>query len=813
MKTPTLLQLCLFITTLGFSQTNLTEGDIAITGFNSEDPDQFSFVILTDITNGTSINFTDKGWVSAGGFPLNSDGKPKTEGIVIWTATSDLPCGTEIIVSETATDSGIYTATVGEAKEEPSDLGFALASNNSDQIIAFQGTNVAPTMLFAIHFGSDTGWTDAKDSSNTNDPNNSEVPAGLTDGVNAVYLGNLNNAYYNCSANQDQTLILESVVNPLNWVGKKTVPQTLGGCTYTCSSARSCIGATTTWDGFTWDNGLPKLTNKAIISGNYSTSVASFKCCNLTVNSGITLTVENNTYIEVENDVIINGNLTVENRGNFVQNDQLGIFIVNPPGTAILNKESAVKSKWYHYTYWSSPVEETSIDQVFANVDDDRRFYFEAYNFIDNNGDDTDDNGDDWQLAKGSDIMLPGTGYACTSSRSNTFPATDKISFKGSFNTGDVTTAIAVNPQNSGYAWNLIGNPYPSAIDFVAFQQANATVIDGAAYFWSQATEHHESHVGNQQSNFHQNDYATYTIGSGGAAGASKKTPGKYISTGQSFFVPGLKNGTVKFTNAMRMADNTSNSHFFKTGNHSKAPEVTANKLWLNLTSDTGIFSQILVAYADGATNKNDGLAYDAKRLINENYTAILYSTIAQDMNKYVVQGKHVKSINEDEIIKLGFSTNLEASMNYELTIDHVEGDFLTSHTVYLVDHLLNISHKLKEPNSLNGAAYTFTSEIGEFNNRFEVVFKNHSLTVNKNTANHNFVKITALENNHIQFNISKKLKIKTITIYDIYGRTLYQLQGKHNIETYHLPQISPVFIAKVALSNHTTITKKVIKN
>lgn len=43
------------------AQTILSPGDIAFTSFQSTNPDQFSFVILTDIQSGTEINFTDSG--------------------------------------------------------------------------------------------------------------------------------------------------------------------------------------------------------------------------------------------------------------------------------------------------------------------------------------------------------------------------------------------------------------------------------------------------------------------------------------------------------------------------------------------------------------------------------------------------------------------------------------------------------------------------------------------------------------------------------------------------------------------------------
>lgn len=43
------------------AQTTLVAGDIAIVGYNSDDPtnDDFSFILLKDISSGTTINFTD----------------------------------------------------------------------------------------------------------------------------------------------------------------------------------------------------------------------------------------------------------------------------------------------------------------------------------------------------------------------------------------------------------------------------------------------------------------------------------------------------------------------------------------------------------------------------------------------------------------------------------------------------------------------------------------------------------------------------------------------------------------------------------
>ena len=48
--------------------TVLSPGDIAIVQYNSTTTDSFSFVFLRDVEAGTNVNFTDNGWLAAGGF-------------------------------------------------------------------------------------------------------------------------------------------------------------------------------------------------------------------------------------------------------------------------------------------------------------------------------------------------------------------------------------------------------------------------------------------------------------------------------------------------------------------------------------------------------------------------------------------------------------------------------------------------------------------------------------------------------------------------------------------------------------------------
>ncbi|KJD31291.1 hypothetical protein PK35_15780 [Tamlana nanhaiensis] len=573
-----------------------------------------------------------------------------------------------------------------------------------------------------------------------------------------------------------------------------------------------CPGGTITWDGTNWSNGTgPDLTISAVLDNVYNTSThGSFSACSLVVNGN--LNVGNGTFVEVENDVTINGNIVVETQGNFVQNDDAGLFTLT--GTARVNKLTAPKDQWYFYTYWSSPVVDETIGNVFPDVDGDRRFWFNGANFVDTNGDDIDDDNNDWQYAYGGDTMIPGVGYAVTESRffPSGFGASGTAAFEGEFNTGDVPVPIYTNAANVAPAqnWNFIGNPYPSAIDFDAFYAANSSVVEGAAYFWSQASPPDAGNAGNQNLNFSKNDYAIYSTGSGGVAtspGGEGTIPLQYIPTGQGFFIAGVgAGGTATFTNAMRMADNSSNSQFFKTSG-SKGKSFTGNRLWVNLTSDNGVFNQILVAYVDGATNGMDALAYDAPRLSIHELPAALYTSIENESTKFAIQGKPTSSLTNDEIIKLGFSTKINQPTIYSLSLANFEGEFLGNNAVILKDNLLNKVH------NLSNSDYSFTSETGVYNDRFEIVFNETVLTAETFEAQTSQLDIINLENDNIRFSVSGNETIKSVKIFDLVGRQLYNLKGKNQSETYQLSELkNKIYIAKVELNSGKIINKKAIK-
>ena len=234
--------------------------------------------------------------------------------------------------------------------------------------------------------------------------------------------------------------------------------------------------------------------------------------------------------------------------------------------------------------------------------------------------------------------------------------------------------------------------------------------------------------------------------------------------------------------------------------NHQFIKTLTAeenHRIWLNLVSETGTdINQILVGYIDGATNevdtKYDGLAYG-------NTGSQLYTTI--DGGYYVIQGRTLPFQVTDEV-PLGFKCATAGTYSIKLT--DMDGLFLDNQNVFIRDNLTGTDTNIKL------APYTFTSEMGVYDERFKIVYA-QALGVSSNNFNENSV---IVYKNTDVFHVSTKgIVMKEILVYDVSGRLIYKLSNINDTTTVlkGLSQTKQVLFLKIISDENKSVTVKVI--
>lgn len=531
-------------------------------------------------------------------------------------------------------------------------------------------------------------------------------------------------------------------------------------------SFTSISAQTTTWDGATWDLGAPDSTKDAIFNANY-TSVIDFSAKTVlvtnnalvTISSGHTLTVENNI------DIAAGSSLVFENNASLVQ--------VNP--TAITNgnitfKRNATPMRQFEYTYWSSPVAGQTLVGFSPLTVSDR---FHSFNTTTNS----------WVNENGTNTMIPGKGYAIMAPEPYTStPQIFNGEFIGNPNNGDITAGVVIHdPALLDY--NLLGNPYPSAISVVTL--INNTTL-GTLYFWT-----HNTAITNNA--FSSNDYAIRTKFVGTQAVTGGTVPGAYVSAGQGFFASSSATGTITFTNAMRVTGN--NSQFFKnTENTQVDPQYYY--AWLNMTNTGGAFKQLAFGYEEGATNGYDfGTDAAAAPGTFINFYSLIGSTA------YAIQGRAFPWTINDQI-PLGYSTTIVGP--FDITLDHNDA-FFDSKDIFLEDTTTGTAHNLKT------GPYTFNTAIGTFNSRFVIHYVNPFLANEAHVLDPNTIAASA-KNNVITVE-STVVKIKSVEVYDLLGRLLFETRDL-NQNQYVISSLTAKnqgLALKIKLENNQTVVKKLM--
>ena len=323
------------------------------------------------------------------------------------------------------------------------------------------------------------------------------------------------------------------------------------------------------------------------------------------------------------------------------------------------------------YNYWSSPITTGNVSVLGGNK------YF--YNPSSATSSTVEGLRAGWLSASGA--MTNGRGYIAT--------ASGTVTFNGTANNG----GVSYGPLSLGAFtnFNLIGNPYPSAISASAFVAANPQINGSALYFWDDD--------GTSGTGWTSSDYAVWNnLGFVSGPNSGTLFTGN-IASAQGFFVDATAATSAQFNNSMRTAVNNA---FFE--------EQAIERLWISVTTAANDYNETLIAFKDDATDDADQ-QYDAKKMRGNEQIA-LYSVIGNE--DYAIQA--LPKLNSDKMLPLGIDAPVSGQQTLRLKqIEHIPA----SAQVILEDTKLGVFQNLR-----TNPIYVYNFESTTDSDRFRLHFK-----------------------------------------------------------------------------------------
>lgn len=576
------------------------------------------------------------------------------------------------------------------------------------------------------------------------------------------------------NATTNQTFNLVSVTN--------------GACANpTPSSTTITIGGTSTYAGGTWSNGLPNNNGmSAVIAEDYDTAAGNISACNCTVNSGATLTVSADTFVEVLNEVINNGKLVVKSDGNLKQVN--AVLNTTPIEVRRLHTLTAARKE---YNFLSSPVAGQNMKTIFGNnaanvpfvtvLKESTNSYVNAV-------------AADYEVkAKGFSVREPRVAYVDLSG--DNLPV-DVAQYKGVPNNGDISLVFPTYTTGRGY--NLAGNPYPSNLDLIElYANSTTALIDPTFRFWDNSVNDIYTQMGGayQGYSYALFNAATDTDGFGIAAPGNgtgpkgTKIPNRVIKVSQAFMVRATGAGAqLNYNNSMRRTSNTDTVFFGKSSDR--------NRYRLQLVKPDGLTIQNGIAYFEAG--KTD-FGKEDSRIPNSSASDALFS-FAGDA-KVVINGR--SAFTTGDIVQLGLRHFTAGT--YKIQAVDREGVFANGQSVYLKDKQLGVIADLTEGD------YVFTSEAGEFTNRFEIVYlKEQKLATAQSVKNG----IEVYRDHNSDFVVrSQAGNLEYLELYDASGRLLHTVKGKSNEIRFNAESLlNGMYLLKAKAKDGDYFTKKIRK-
>lgn len=490
------------------------------------------------------------------------------------------------------------------------------------------------------------------------------------------------------------------------------------------------------------------------------------------------VTLNNGAGCVASSAITISGYLTLTS-GQFISLGNLTINL-NAGGIAgsgsgsilgIINTKKSVPSTKYHYisspflgannfTQWN--------DDITISLGQYKNLYYYNESVVDA------DKAAGWTpVGSVTDLIQSMKGYAMYFNS-----ATVVLDESGTYTHGATPSNVSLSNNPSAVTgsdgWHLIGNPYPSTLDWDAAGWTK-TNVGSAIYFWDPANDR----------------YATYVGGIGTNGGT------QYIPAMQAYWVKVSVSGgtgTLGMTNNVRSATATTPSLW--------RVAAQQNTLKLGLKSSIAVSDETVIRFSEDANNDFD-YQTDAFKKKNTGNTPSLYTKIGK--NEYAINSLR------DTLEKVSIPLHLSCKLSGSYTIVAMDiANFDNTYDIILEDRLLNKNYDLRA-----NPEYTFQANPTDTTGRFLIHFGKFYITLAVQKQHKSNVSIYGNEHTvYFDFaNVSSNDGF--VGVYNILGEPVSEVKnadissGKYNLE---LPGQSGIFLVKVSIGEEVFTGKVFLK-
>lgn len=406
--------------------------------------------------------------------------------------------------------------------------------------------------------------------------------------------------------------------------------------------------------------------------------------------------------------VILTGNLMLTgilkaDLGNFNSNgfltlvsDAIQSALIDGAGTGSISGTVTMQRylpAGFGYKYFSSPFQNATVNEFADDLNLSAAFP-PFYRYQENSV------ATGWiNYAAPSNILQPLLGYAANFG-ALTSPAIADVS--GVINNSPLSVSLFNTNQQFTTGFNLVGNPYPSPVNWDAAAGWNRVNIDNAVYYFDASNSDQYGGV-----------YSSYINGISSNGIATNLIPSM-----QAFFIH-VSDGTypvagsLSINNAARTND--LQPFFHRTVQNDERTVIRIAASFANSSS----YADDLVIYFDNNSTSFFDKEKDALEIFNtDNQVPSIYA-IAPDFSRLSINAIPFNA-NIKSIIPLGIKASLDGDLNINLkSIDNLPDSI----RVYLYDSEKRINYEFK-----NGSGYQCEVSAGNINSRFSLILTSEDL-------------------------------------------------------------------------------------